>query len=49
MKRAQKNEPRVRINLILRGEPAEWLISWRERGVNIVLYRCCNSGVKGIT
>ncbi|RLG17085.1 hypothetical protein DRN63_03360 [Nanoarchaeota archaeon] len=33
MKRAQKNEPRVRINLILRGEPAEWLISWRERGL----------------
>jgi len=33
MKRVEKDEPRVRINLVLRGEPAEWLISWRRRGL----------------
>ena len=33
MRKDEKNEPRVRINLVLRGEPAEWLISWRERGL----------------
>lgn len=33
MRKAEKNEPRVRINLVLKGEPAEWLIKWRRRGL----------------
>ena len=27
------NNPRVRINLVLKGELAEYLISWRRRGL----------------
>jgi len=26
-------KPRVRINTVLIGEPAEWLIEWRRRGL----------------
>ena len=34
MVRIKKNlEPRVRINTILIGEPAKWLIEWRRRGL----------------
>lgn len=28
-----KNEPRVRINMVVEGEPAEWLKEWKKRGL----------------
>jgi Arc/MetJ-type ribon-helix-helix transcriptional regulator len=35
MKRAgaNQNEPKVRINVVITGEPALWIIEWKRRGL----------------
>jgi len=31
--RDSKDKPRVRINTVIVGEPARWLIEWKRRGI----------------